>query len=70
MENDKPDAANGAMDSTNIPYEPALAAGISEEWDRKNARRIELALKKSRKGLSAEEETEFQSLQEGFFAYL
>jgi len=28
------------------PYQPALDAGISEEWDRKNARRLELVKRK------------------------
>ena len=43
---------------------------ISEEWDRKNTRRIELANSKARGELTPEEEAEFKALQEGFFAYL
>jgi hypothetical protein len=53
-----------------VPYAPSLEAGISAEWDHKNARRIELAKKKARQPLTAEEEAEFQALQKGFFAYL
>jgi hypothetical protein len=52
------------------PYQPSLDAGISVEWDHKNARRIELAKKKARHTLPAEEEAEFQALQKDFFAYL
>jgi hypothetical protein len=43
---------------------------VSEEWDRKNSRRIELAKKKNRGGLTAEEMAEFEVLQKGFFDYL
>src|SRR5262245_5045354 len=38
------------------PYQPALDAGVPEEWDRKNARRIELIKLKSRRSLSPEEQ--------------
>jgi hypothetical protein len=43
---------------------------VSEEWDQKNSRRIELAKKKNRGELTAEERAEFEALQKGFFDYL
>jgi len=52
------------------PYQPALDAGISEEMDRLNFRRLRLAERKSRGQLTPEEETEFDNLQGTFFAYL
>lgn len=51
------------------PYQPALDAGIPEEWDRKNARRIELIKQESRGQLSPEEQAEFEELQESVLAY-
>jgi len=62
------DEVNGDS-TTYVPYQPALDAGISEEWDRKNARRIELALRKSREPLSPEDEAELIELEEAFGAY-
>lgn len=41
-----------------------------DEWDQKNIRRIELAKKKNRAGLTAAEMAEFQVLQKDFFDYL
>jgi len=46
------------------------APKISEEWRRKNARRIDLIHKKNRDGLTDEEMAEFKTLQQGLFAYL
>ena len=43
---------------------------VSEEWDRKNSRRIALAKKKNRGGLTAEERAEFEALQKGFLDHL
>lgn len=45
-------------------------AGTAEDWDRKNARRIELAKRKVRVGLSATEEAEFAELQAAVVAYV
>ncbi len=53
-----------------VPYQPALDAGISPEMDRLNFRRLQLAKRKSREGLTREEETEFERLQATFSAYV
>jgi hypothetical protein len=45
-------------------------AVVTGEWDKKNRRRIELAKKKNRGGLTAEEMAEFEVLQKGFFDHL
>lgn len=37
--------------------------GLSAEWDRKNQRRVELIRKSTRRGLSAAEQAELDSLQ-------
>jgi hypothetical protein len=52
------------------PYRPALNAVISEEMDHLNSRRIELVERKARGQLTSAEETEFELLQETFFAYI
>ncbi len=52
-----------------VPYQPALDAGLSEEWDRKNARRLELVFKMSDGELSPEEEAEFEEMQETVIAH-
>jgi hypothetical protein len=61
--------ANG--DATiHVPNQPALDAGISEEWDRKNARRLDLVERESHAQLTPEEKAELEELQETFFAYI
>jgi hypothetical protein len=65
-----PVASNGNGDTPgNTPYQPAIAAGISEEWDRKNARRLELIELQERRSLTAAEEAEFAELQDTVLAY-
>jgi hypothetical protein len=55
---------------------PTRAAVVSEEvtlspeWQQKNLRRVELARKKNREGLDAQEAAEFEVLQTTFFAHL
>jgi hypothetical protein len=44
--------------------------GMSDAWDRKNQRRVELIRKSTRRGLSTEEQTELDSLQAEFDARL
>jgi hypothetical protein len=51
------------------PYQPSLDAGISEEWDRKNARRHYLINRKSQNKLTLDEKAEFEKLQETVFAH-
>lgn len=52
------------------PAQPALDAGMSEEMDRQNARRIQLVERKASGQLTPEEKTELEHLQETFFAYV
>ena len=52
------------------PYQPALDAGISEEWDRKNARRLDLIERELDDRLTLEEKAELEELQHSFFAYI
>ena len=52
------------------PYQPALDAGISEEMDRVNFRRLQLAERQARDQLNPEEAAEFNELQDKFFAYI
>jgi hypothetical protein len=47
---------------------PTKGGGLT--WDQKNARRIELAKKKNRSGLSESELAEFAQLQAEYFGYL
>jgi hypothetical protein len=56
--------------ATYAPYQAAQDAGISEEMDRVNFRRLQLAKRKSRGQLTPEEEAELDDLQETFFAYI
>jgi hypothetical protein len=51
------------------PYQPALDAGISEEWDRKNARRHYLINRESHDQLTPEEKAELEVLQETVVAH-
>jgi hypothetical protein len=62
--------AGAAAESAYTPYQPALDAGVSEEWDRKNSRRIQLINKKYRDGLTPEERAELETLQRTFSEYL
>jgi hypothetical protein len=55
---------------TYVPYQPALDAGINEEWDRKNARRLDLVEREVREQLTPEEKAELEELQNSFFAYI
>jgi type I restriction-modification system DNA methylase subunit len=60
---------NGAP-ATYTPYQPALDAGISEEMDRVNFRRLQLVEREVRGELTPEEKAELEHLQETFFAYV
>ncbi len=57
------------VESSSTPYRLSLASGVSEEWDRKNARRIERAPRKSRGQLTRDEESEFTVLQASVVAH-
>ena len=59
---------NGEVDNY-VPYQPALDAGISEEMDRLNFRRIQLIKRQSQRELTPEEEAEFAELQDKVVAY-
>lgn len=70
----EPDAGETSSDGNGeskdyTPYQPALDAGIPEEWDRKNARRLDLIERKSRGQLSPAEEAELKELQDAVIAY-
>jgi type I restriction-modification system DNA methylase subunit len=66
---EKPTVDENGDAATYTPYQPALDAGISEEWDRKNARRLDLAKRESRDQLTPDEKVEFAELQETVLAY-
>jgi adenylate kinase family enzyme len=76
-----PDRASLVLDGTQHPEEltqkviefleaRAVVGGKDHGWQQKNARRIELAEKKSREGLDSAEFAEFDQLQTEYFDYL
>jgi dephospho-CoA kinase len=74
-----PDKASLVLDGTRPPEEltrkvveflASKAAPTEPDWEKKNARRIELAEKKSRVGLVGAELAEFDQLQTEYFDYL